>query len=102
MHSDVARELKLPIHPDSVTASGVNQNQISIIGRTATILRLGSYDYKHCFHVAEDITHEILLGTDFLSKLGDVTYNFTKGEFGARGEVIPMGECETKFAVHTV
>ena len=102
MHSDVARELKLPIHPDSVTASGVNQNQISIIGRTATILRLGSYDYKHCFHVAEDITHEILLGTDFLSKLGDVTYNFTKGEFGARGEVIPMGECETKFAVRTV
>ncbi|KAF6018419.1 hypothetical protein EB796_023275 [Bugula neritina] len=66
--------------PSTITANGVNSSKLHIIGRTAAEITIGQIVFKQCFHVADDIGHEVLLGTGFPSKLGDVTYNFEKGE----------------------
>ncbi|XP_067940201.1 uncharacterized protein [Watersipora subatra] len=40
--------------------------------------------------VADKISHEIILGTDFLAKLGEVAYNFDKCTIRVNGETLPM------------
>ena len=46
-----------------VTANG---SQLDVIGQIALILKIGSCEFKHIFIVARNLSHRIILGTDFL------------------------------------
>lgn len=91
MRADIANELGLTLYASDLTARGVNSAKLDVVGRTAVPVQLASQVFNQCFHVVEDIAHEVILGVDFLKKLGDVTYNFVKGEFKFNGNIVPMG-----------
>lgn len=80
------------MHKPNMTATGVNNDSLSIIARTAVQITLGGHVYRHCIYVAEHISHQVILGTDFLAKLGEVGYDFTNCRLKVKGETIPMGD----------
>ena len=95
MKGETARNLKLKLYPSDLEASGVNGAPINISWRVAAKVQVGKQTANQCFHVADDIGQDVLLGADFLEKLGDVTYNFSKCQFKVNGDVLPMGHNKT-------
>ena len=73
MKGETARNLKLKLYPSDLEASGVNGAPINISWRVAAKVQVGKQTANQCFHVADDIGQDVLLGADFLEKLGDVT-----------------------------
>ena len=97
-----AKELKLNLYPSDLEATGVNGVPIDISWRVAVKVQLGSSLVNQCFHVANDIAQDVLLGADFLEKLGDVTYNFSKCQLKIGHDVIPMGGQKGKHKINMV
>ena len=91
IHAQLCRDLKLPLYPDKMEARGVTGTPLANIGRTAAKISLGMSEYNQCLHVAENTSQDLILGADFLEKLGDVTYSFKKGIFKVRDQQFPRG-----------
>lgn len=91
VRADIAKDLKLPLYKHALSATGVTNDALKLIGRTAVLIKLGKKEYKQCMYVAEYLSHEVILGTDFLAKLGEVAYNFDKCILRVGDELIPMG-----------
>ena len=92
IRADIATRLKLPIHQHKISATGVTNDTLKIIGMTAAKITLGGEVYTHCLHIADQISHEVILGTDFLAKLGEVAYNFDKCLLKIGNTDVPMGD----------
>ena len=74
-----------------MTATGVTSDSLNILGQTTANVYVGNESHYQRFYVADNISHEVILGTDFLSKLGEVAYNFQDCTFRFRNSSIPMG-----------
>ena len=59
-----------------------------MIGRTAAGIKIGR---KSFMYVVEGQDNEVILGADYLEKLGDVTYNFAKATMKVGNEAISFG-----------
>ena len=72
----------------------MNKDALDIIGQTTTPLEIGeSWQGTHKFYVANGISYPVILGTDLLSQLGAVTYNFKDCTLHVNdGQGIPMGD----------
>ena len=102
IHASLCRDLKLPLYPDKMEARGVTGAPLANVGRTAAKITLGMTEHNQCLHVAENTSQNLILGADYLEKLGDVTYNFKKGIFKVGQQQFTMGEPEDSYLVRTV
>ena len=93
IRASIARELELPIHPaPHMRATSVTGDELNVVGRTAAGIKIGHKSFSQCMYVVEGLDNEVILGADYLEKLGDVTYNFAKATLKIGNEVIPMGK----------
>ena len=90
MSTSLAKELRLPLYPPRLSATGVTNDALRMTGRTAARIRLGTKTISHCIYVADQISHDVILGTDYLAKLGEVTYNFKTCTLKTGNDEIPM------------
>ena len=66
-------------------ATSVTGDELNVIGRTAAGIKIGR---KSFMYVVEGQENEVMLGADYLEKLGDVA----KATMKVGNEVIPMGK----------
>ena len=97
IHASLCRDLKLPLYPDKMEARGVTGAPLANVGRTAAKITLGMTEHNQCLHVAENTSQNLILSTDYLEKLGDVTYNFKKGNIWWRqGRSVEIGRASCR------
>ena len=73
-------------------ATSVTGDDLNVVGRTAAVIKIGRKSFTQCLYAIEDLDNEVILGADYLEKLGDVTYNFAKATLKVGDDVIPMGK----------
>ena len=91
LHSDIAKALRLKLTASKLNATSVTSESLKILGETTVKVSVGSQSYNQRLFVTSNITQEVILGTDFLKRLGDVTYNFNNCTFKFNSTVLPMG-----------
>jgi len=96
---DLAKDLKLKLTRSHLVATGVTNDSLTIEGESLGNIRIGKEVYQQRLFVAKNISQELILGTDFLAKLGEVTYDFTNCTFKFGSYTIPMGEDTRSHAV---
>jgi hypothetical protein len=97
LNAEIANALNLVIVKQTLKATGVTNDSLDMVGQTIVTVTLApNRKHAHRFFVANNISHEVILGTDFLAKLGEVTYNFQdctlKIGNGAKTTQLAMGE----------
>jgi len=102
MSSDTSTKLGLTVMKRSLMARGVTKQTLDIIGSVDIAVSLTGTQIHHMFYVANGISHEVLLGTDFLAKLGEVRYDFRRCTLGFGNKEIPMGPNALRGTVRTV
>ena len=90
----LAEQLNLAIRKSYINATGVTNDSLNIIGQAAASINLaGRLIRDQTLYVADGISRHVILGTDFLSRLGEVTYNYNNCTLRVdRGPSVPMGE----------
>ena len=63
-------------------------DELNLIGRTAAGIKIG---LKSSMYVVEGQDNEVILGADYLEKLGGVNDNVARATMKVGNEVIPMG-----------
>lgn len=97
IRADLASDLGTAIEKSYLTATGVTKDTLDIIGCPKVKLNIKpEWEGSHEFYVTRNISYEVILGTDLLTKLGTVAYNFTKCTLHINGSKgVPMGEDTT-------
>ena len=90
LHSDISQELGLKLNASSLRASGVTNDSLNILGEAVVNIRIGKDVLRHRLYIVSNISHEMILGIDFLRKLGEVTYNFSDCTFKFNDSILPM------------
>ena len=75
----------------NLKATGVTSDSLNILGEATATVHIGNSSLSQRLFVAQNISQEVILGTDFLAKLGEVAYNFQDCTFSFRNSRIPMG-----------
>lgn len=99
---DVAKELRLKFTPTTLIATGVTNNALNIEYETLGIIQIASERHQQRLFIVKNISQEVILGTDFLTKLGEVTYDFANCTFRFGRFTIPMGSREDVCTVRLV
>jgi len=87
-----AKSLGLKVFRAETQAKGVTNDSLDLIGRVAARITIGNLTIPQTFHVGREMSYDIILGTNFLGKLGAITYDFKRGRFQVREASLPMGE----------
>ena len=67
LYSQIGREVPLETSQHS-RVQGVGGNSICVQGKCSVTLVIGGQDFVHTFHVLESISHNLILGEDFLKQ----------------------------------
>ena len=87
-----AKSLRLKVFRAETQAKGVTNNRLDLIRRVAPRITIGNQTIPQSFHVGREMSYGIILGTNFLGKLGAITYDFKRGSLKIREASPPMGE----------
>ena len=92
--TELANQLDLVVRKSYINATGVTNDSLNIIGQTAADIEIAKRRLRaQTLYVANGISRHVILGTDFLGRLGEVTYNYNNCTLRIdRGLSIPMGE----------
>jgi len=91
VNSNIAANLGLALQPQKIKARGVTNNSLDILGKSDVVITIGKDTrVEHSLFVANAITH-VILGTDFLAKPGEVSYDFQRCTLGFNQRKLPMG-----------
>ena len=103
IRTDVATRLGLVMEKSQTTATGVTKDTLDIIGQTHAELTIeNDWCDMHKFYLANDISYPVILGTDLLSKIGSITYDFQKCTLHLNnGQGIQMGDQSAPRSVRT-
>ena len=103
IRTDIASSLGLSTERSHTTATGVTKDTLDIIGQTHVELGI-EHDWHgmHKFYLANEISYPVILGTDLLSKIGTVTYDFQDCTLRLNnGQDIQMGDQSSSKTVKT-
>ena len=92
LRSDIAKELRLKLNSSSLKATGVTNDSLEVLGATCVNITMGSETFNHTLFVISNISQEVIMGTDFLRRLGEVTYDFSRCTFSFHNLTLPMGQ----------
>ena len=75
--TNVANQLDHDVRKSHINATGVTNDSLNIIGQTFADIRIATRLLKNqTLYVANGISQHAILRTDFLARLGEVTYNY--------------------------
>ncbi len=74
-----ARKLQAKFEPPRATATSVSGQPLHFAASARITVRLNGTGYTHRVHVMPDAPQDCLLGTDFMKRLGPITFDFEKG-----------------------
>ena len=86
IRSDIAELINLKLSASNLKATGVTSDSLNILGEATATVHIGNSSLSQRLFVAQNISQEVILGTDFLAKLGEVAYNFQACNFSFRGK----------------
>ena len=104
INSHLAKDLGLKISKSYIRATGVTNDTLDIVGQTkANIEVAGQWCTNQTLYVTRGLSRSMILGTDSMSQLGEITYDFQSCTFRVNnGPAIPMGKEAVNGVVMTV
>ena len=75
----------------NLKATGVTSDSLNVLDEAIATVHIDNSSLSQRLFVAQNISQEVILGTDFLAKLGEVAYNFQDCTFSFRNSRVPMG-----------